>query len=166
MTNFPLQLEFGFFESPFGFSCLAFDQEFLYALSFAASPEEAKTDLIRRFPKTNFAENKSRAHELATRVFEGKSMPEIRLWGTSFQQDVWAALRQIPAGATTTYRDIAQMIGRPKAMRAVGTAVGANPIAFVIPCHRVLRTDGGIGGYHWGIDIKKKILLSEGVDIY
>lgn len=166
MTNYPQQLEYGFFESPFGISCLAFDQEFLYALSFAASPEEAKNDLFRRFPKAYFTENKSRTQELGTRVFEAKSTPELRLWGTSFQLAVWEALRQIPAGATTTYRDIAQMIGRPKAMRAVGTAVGANPIAFVIPCHRVLRTDGGIGGYHWGIDVKKKILLSEGVDLY
>jgi len=85
----------------------------------------------------------------------------LDLYGTAFQLKVWQALLKIPEGQTTTYADIAKAINKPKAIRAVGTAIGKNPISILIPCHRVLRTDGGIGGYAWGIDIKKKLLEFE-----
>ena len=78
-----------------------------------------------------------------------------------FQQRVWTALRQIPRGETRTYKDIASAIGAPKAVRAVGSACGANPVALVIPCHRALRTDGGLGGYAWGLERKQKLLKIE-----
>ena len=78
--------------------------------------------------------------------------------GTVFQQRVWAALRRIPRGQTRTYRDIAIAIGKPAAVRAVGSACGANPVALVIPCHRAVRTDGGMGGYAWGLERKVKLL--------
>ena len=78
--------------------------------------------------------------------------------GTVFQQRVWAALRQIPRGQTRTYKDIAIAIGQPAAVRAVGSACGANPVALVIPCHRAVRTDGGMGGYAWGLERKVKLL--------
>ena len=81
--------------------------------------------------------------------------------GTVFQQRVWTALRQIPRGETRTYKDIASAIGAPKAVRAVGSACGANPVALVIPCHRALRTDGGLGGYAWGLERKQKLLKIE-----
>ena len=81
--------------------------------------------------------------------------------GTVFQQRVWSALRQIPRGETRTYKDIASAIGAPKAVRAVGSACGANPVALVIPCHRALRTDGGLGGYAWGLERKQKLLKIE-----
>ena len=78
--------------------------------------------------------------------------------GTVFQQRVWAELRQIPRGETRTYKQIAAAIGAPKAVRAVGSACGANPVALVIPCHRALRTDGGLGGYAWGVKRKSALL--------
>ncbi len=89
----------------------------------------------------------------------GKLPLDIR--GTIFQQRVWAALRTIPRGQTRTYKDIALAIGEPKAVRAVGSACGANPLALVIPCHRAVRSDGGMGGYAWGLERKVKLLGME-----
>lgn len=83
--------------------------------------------------------------------------------GTPFQQSVWNELLKIPRGETRTYEDIARAIGKPKAVRAVGTAVGKNSLAVIVPCHRVIRKDGSIGEYRWGIAKKKKLLESEGV---
>lgn len=86
---------------------------------------------------------------------------ESILLGTPFQQQIWMALLKIPKGETATYHDIAKLINRPKAYRAVGNAVGANPLSYVIPCHRVIRSDSTLGGYRWGKDIKKKLLIEE-----
>ena len=102
-------------------------------------------------------------HDLALRFFckdERNLSDEIvlHLHGTDFQIQVWKALLEIPFGKTSTYSDIAIAIKNPQALRAVGTAIGRNPVAVIIPCHRVLRSDGGIGGYYWGIE-KKKMLL-------
>jgi len=113
-------------------------------------------------------------------VHDPKAMPEVRkailaflagdaslarvpldIRGTVFQRKVWDALRRIPAGQTRSYRQIAQAIGAPRAVRAVGSACGANPVAMVIPCHRALRTDGTLGGYAWGLGRKKKLLEIE-----
>jgi AraC family transcriptional regulator of adaptative response/methylated-DNA-[protein]-cysteine methyltransferase len=85
----------------------------------------------------------------------------LSLKGTDFQRSVWTALLEVPHGATTSYAAIASAIGKPKAVRAVGTAVGANPVSLLIPCHRVLRSDGTIGGYRWGVDRKQAILDAE-----
>ena len=81
--------------------------------------------------------------------------------GTVFQQRVWRELRRIPHGETRSYRDIARAIGAPAAVRAVGSACGANPVALVVPCHRVLRADGGLGGYAWGVERKQRLLEIE-----
>ena len=81
--------------------------------------------------------------------------------GTEFQQRVWQALRNIPAGQTRSYAQLAQAIAQPGAVRAVGSACGANPIAVLIPCHRVVRSDGSLGGFHWGLDLKQQLLLRE-----
>ncbi len=85
--------------------------------------------------------------------------------GTPFQQKVWRALIRIPKGQVRTYEDIARSIGNPRAVRAVANAIGANTIPVLVPCHRVIRKDGGIGGYRWGVAQKKKLLKSEGVCI-
>jgi AraC family transcriptional regulator of adaptative response/methylated-DNA-[protein]-cysteine methyltransferase len=82
--------------------------------------------------------------------------------GTDFQRKVWRALREIPAGATASYLDIANRIGSPKSVRAVAAACAANPIAIAIPCHRVVRSDGGLSGYRWGIERKRALLAREG----
>ncbi|HTJ81853.1 MAG TPA: methylated-DNA--[protein]-cysteine S-methyltransferase [Polyangiaceae bacterium] len=85
--------------------------------------------------------------------------------GTPFQKKVWRALTRIPAGGTTTYEAIARRIGAPRAIRAVGTACGANPIAVFVPCHRVLRKDGGLGGYRWGLERKEALLARESANV-
>jgi AraC family transcriptional regulator of adaptative response/methylated-DNA-[protein]-cysteine methyltransferase len=86
----------------------------------------------------------------------------LDLHGTPFQQQVWQELRRIPYGATRTYRDVACAIGKEGAVRAVAGACAANPVAVLVPCHRVVRTDGGLGGYFWGLDYKVKLLTLEG----
>ena len=87
----------------------------------------------------------------------------LHLWGTDFQLSVWKALLFVEKGTTATYSDIARLIGKPRALRAVGTAVGKNPVAVVIPCHRIIRSDGNIGNYHYGVEIKKCMLFWENV---
>jgi methylated-DNA-[protein]-cysteine S-methyltransferase len=87
---------------------------------------------------------------------------DLDLRGTAFQRDVWNALRAIPPGETASYRDIAEAVGRPDATRAVGNAVGSNPVAIVVPCHRVIRTSGGLGGFGGGLDRKRWLLAHEG----
>ncbi|NBC35732.1 methylated-DNA--[protein]-cysteine S-methyltransferase [Novosphingobium sp. FSY-8] len=95
---------------------------------------------------------------------DGADVP-LDLRGTAFQQNVWAALRAIPSGETRSYAQVAAAIGQPDAARAVGTANGANPVAVLVPCHRVLRGDGAMGGYHWGVEIKRALLRREGVAV-
>ncbi len=160
MRQLPPQSEpsFGFSNSPFGECCMVFSNEGICALIFPETHESAYADLDHRFPETNFKQNDEKAERLAYKIFEKGEKPVLNPIGTEFQVTVWNALKQIPAGKTTTYAQIAEMIGRSKAVRAVGTAIGANPIAFLIPCHRVIRTDGGLGGYRWGLDCKMKIL--------
>lgn len=84
-------------------------------------------------------------------------------WGTAFERRVWQEIHRIPVGKTISYSDLALRAGNPKAVRAVGTACGKNPIPLVIPCHRVLAKDGGLGGFTWGVDVKQKLLALEGV---
>lgn len=91
-------------------------------------------------------------------------LPISFIKGTEFQKSVWNALLEIPKGTTVTYHAIAQKIGRPTAWRAVANAIGDNPIAYFVPCHRVVRKNGMLGGYRWGITIKKELLYAEGVD--
>jgi AraC family transcriptional regulator, regulatory protein of adaptative response / methylated-DNA-[protein]-cysteine methyltransferase len=120
------------------------------------------------------------AEEFSEAEISQKAMPDIRkaiiefisgesslarvpldIRGTVFQRRVWDELRRIPRGETRTYRDIARAVGAPDAVRAVGSACGANPVALVVPCHRAVRTDGGLGGYAWGLPRKKKLLALE-----
>lgn len=93
-----------------------------------------------------------------------KSIPDLS-HGTLFQQKVWSALLKIPKGQTRTYEDIAHSIGKPRAVRAVANAIGANSLPVIIPCHRVIRKDGSLGGYRWGVDTKRMLLKGEGVDL-
>lgn len=158
-----MQAEAGSYQSPFGLCFLLFDDRKLLSLIFASNEDEAMMDFESRLPLEDIKRNERQAKVLGEMIFmQGKS-PEISFSGTDFQIKVWHALMKIPSGATTTYAQIAEMIGKPKAVRAVGTAIGKNPIAYLVPCHRVLRTDGGISGYRWGKELKEKILASEGV---
>jgi AraC family transcriptional regulator of adaptative response/methylated-DNA-[protein]-cysteine methyltransferase len=103
--------------------------------------------------------------EAVVAYIAGRSeMPDIPLdlYGTEFQRTVWAALTTIPAGTTVTYSELARSIGRPRAQRAVASACGRNHVSVLVPCHRVVRTDGGLGGYKWGVDRKRRLLEREG----
>lgn len=151
-------ISYGFAPSPFGECSIAFSEEGIYALLFADDRESALADLQHRFPKINFNRNDDEAALLGQRIFEKGEVPPLQPSGTPFQLSVWQALQLIPPGETTTYARIAEAIGRPKAVRAVGTAIGANPIAFLIPCHRVVRTGGGLGGFRWGLERKMHML--------
>ena len=160
MRQLPPQSEpsFGFSKSPFGECCIVFSNDGICALTFPENHESALYDIEQRFPETDFVQNDEKAAFFSKLIFQKRERPTIHPIGTEFQQAVWNALQEIPIGDTTTYAKIADTINRPKAVRAVGTAIGANPIAFLIPCHRVIRTDGGLGGYRWGLVIKKMML--------
>lgn len=149
---------YGFAPTPFGECCIAFSNDGIFALIFPESKEAAYSDLDYRFPETDFRLNDEKASRLIHQIFEKGETPKLHPIGTDFQLSVWTALQLIPAGETTTYANIAENIGRPKAVRAVGTAIGANPLAYLIPCHRVIRTDGGLGGFRWGLECKKRML--------
>jgi len=117
-----------------------------------------------RWPKANFGEDPVRLRPWALSAFgadETLSPTPLFLIGAPFQIKVWEALLQVPSGQVTTYSEIAGAIGAPKAVRAVGTAVGRNPISWLIPCHRALRKSGGLGGYHWGLPVKRAMLAFE-----
>jgi AraC family transcriptional regulator, regulatory protein of adaptative response / methylated-DNA-[protein]-cysteine methyltransferase len=157
-----MEMKYGFFESPFGKCCMAFTSDGLSTLIFADSDESALNDLQKRFPGAKFHLKESESIALGKDIFENKKEIKLNLSGTDFQKSVWNALKTIPSGTIISYVDVANMIGKPKAVRAVGTAIGANPIAWLIPCHRVLRSDGKLGGYRWGLALKIKMLKAEG----
>ncbi len=129
--------------------------------------DEDETELHRRFPKANILPSDAATKKLIDGAVAAVDHPErmpnlpIDVQGTSFQQAVWQELQRIPPGETRTYAQIAAAVGRPKAVRAAGTANGANNVAVLIPCHRVIRTDGTMGGYAYGIDRKEKLLRLE-----
>lgn len=154
-------MKYGFYGTPFGMSCLAFSSNGLAGLVFETEFNNALHSLKSRFPKTEWEYDQKEADKLGKSIFEEGKIPAFDLQGTDFQLSVWNALLNVPKGQTTTYSEIALEIGKPKAVRAVGTAIGENPIAWLIPCHRVLRKDGGIGGYRWGTELKRRILDSE-----
>lgn len=142
--------------SPRGFSGLAFTE------GTDASRAEALADMQSRWPLATFVEDPGASKVLAARLYsDNPGEVTVSLCGTPFQLQVWQALLAIPEGQAVTYSDIAAYVGKPKAMRAVGTAVGRNPISWLIPCHRVLRTSGALGGYHWGVTRKRAMMAWE-----
>jgi AraC family transcriptional regulator, regulatory protein of adaptative response / methylated-DNA-[protein]-cysteine methyltransferase len=122
-------------------------------------------DLTRRWPKALFRADPAMLKPWAMQAFGAQpgqnADTPLFLIGAPFQIKVWEALLRIPSGHVTTYSDIATVIGHPKAVRAVGTAIGRNPISLLIPCHRALRKDGALGGYHWGLTLKRAMLAHE-----
>ncbi|WP_147045829.1 bifunctional DNA-binding transcriptional regulator/O6-methylguanine-DNA methyltransferase Ada [Methylobacterium gnaphalii] len=138
------------------------------AIMMDDDPDVLLRDLQDRFPHAELTGGDAAFEALVARVIglaeaPGRSVElPLDIHGTAFQQRVWQALRRIPAGTTATYRDVAQAIGEPAAIRAVARACGANPIALAIPCHRVVRSDGTLSGYRWGIARKRDLLDREG----
>ncbi|RYD39519.1 MAG: methylated-DNA--[protein]-cysteine S-methyltransferase, partial [Verrucomicrobiaceae bacterium] len=130
-------------------------------------PHDLAIDLQDRFPRAELIGADPSYEKLVAKVIGFIEAPRLGLdlpldiRGSAFQQRVWQALREIPAGTTRSYSEIAESIGSPKSVRAVAGACGANAIAVAIPCHRVVRTDGSLSGYRWGVDRKKTLLYRE-----
>ena len=161
----PTEIDYAFAGSPFGEVLVAATAEGICALFFSDNRAETLAELRMRFPDGVFTERMIPALSNALSVFEdgGAKTANVKLHlnGTPFQMEVWRALMEIPRGRLVTYSDIAKRVGRPRACRAVGSAIGANPVSVIVPCHRVVRSDGTLGNYHWGINRKKSLIESE-----
>ena len=158
-------MDYSYLDSPFGRLLVASTENGLSDLHFAEDPDYAFGRLVKRNPKAELKERVTAFHEAAARYLNGQSeeLPTLDLRGTPFQKAVWDELLKIPRGQTRTYGQLAAAIQNPKACRAVGSAVGDNPIAILVPCHRVLPSTGKVGNYFWGPEIKTQLLKSEGV---
>ena len=160
-----LTIRFGFHPSPFGSALVMATERGLAGLAFADPGEEpaALADMKRRWPRATYVEDSARTAVVAKRIFDPtqwqQSQPlRVVLIGTDWEVRVWEALMQIPMGRLVTYSDIAGKVRSPAAARAVGAAVGKNPVSFVVPCHRVVGKSGQLTGYHWGITRKRAML--------
>lgn len=137
------------------------------AILLGDEPELLKADLHRRFPTTTLVSGDSIFQKKVADITFAIEQPQLKLdfpldtGGTLFQQRVWQALQKIPVGETHSYTEVAEAIGSPSAARAVASACAANPIAIIIPCHRVVRSDGSVSGYRWGTERKKTLLQRE-----
>ncbi|MEJ0011397.1 MAG: methylated-DNA--[protein]-cysteine S-methyltransferase [Bauldia sp.] len=158
-------IRYGFHPSPFGTALVMVTDYGLAGLAFADEGGEkaALADMTARWPKATYVEDSAATVAYVRRIFDRqqwKSEQPLRviMIGTDFEVSVWETLLKLPLGRATTYGDIAAHLGRPTAARAVGAAVGKNPISFVVPCHRVIGKDGGLHGYHWGLTRKRAIL--------
>jgi AraC family transcriptional regulator, regulatory protein of adaptative response / methylated-DNA-[protein]-cysteine methyltransferase len=154
-------------ESSLGWVLVAATDRGLCSIELGDSPEDLANRLVERFPNAQlagddpaFAEQLRQVVAMVEAPGRGLDLP-LDVRGTAFQRLVWDALRTIPVGSTATYAEVAQTIGRPSAVRAVARACASNELAVVIPCHRVIRGDGGLGGYRWGIDRKRALLDGE-----
>jgi len=160
-----LTLRVGYHPSPFGEAILVATERGLAGLGFVDGGDRAAAlaDMQRRWPKAAYVEDEAATAPLARRIFEPLSWRaeqplRVVLIGTDFEVRVWQTLLRVPLGRATTYSGIASRIGKPSASRAVGAAVGKNPISFVVPCHRVMGKSGDITGYHWGLTRKRAML--------
>lgn len=166
------KVSYCFLSSPFGRLLVAATPEGICFLDFRSRDESLLAALKRHYPHSTAAAPDSVCWQLAGRVAEYLEHPQevgdgmlsipLDVEGTAFQKRVWEALRQIPTGITTTYSDLAARLGMPGGARAVAHANATNPVSVLIPCHRVLRRDGGLGGYGGGLEVKKALLRAEG----
>ncbi|PHR63177.1 MAG: 6-O-methylguanine DNA methyltransferase [Robiginitomaculum sp.] len=161
-----LRFEWGAAPTPFGMGMFLISPRGLSALGFVDPGDEALglADFEQRFPAAEFTRNDQIAAHWAKQIFEEHARMPLALYGTDWQRQVWRALLTIPPGRTVTYGQLAARLGDAKAARAVGTAVGRNPVSWLIPCHRVLGKDGRLTGYHWGVDRKRSMLAWEGAN--
>jgi AraC family transcriptional regulator of adaptative response/methylated-DNA-[protein]-cysteine methyltransferase len=160
-------IRFAVGECSLGSILVASSDKGVCAILLGDDPVRLTRDLQDRFPRANLIGADRNYERLVSRVVGLVEQPRadvnlpLDVQGTAFQQKVWQALRKIPVGKTATYSEIAERIGMPKAVRAVAGACAANPIAIAIPCHRVLRTDGNLSGYRWGVERKRALLKRE-----
>jgi AraC family transcriptional regulator of adaptative response/methylated-DNA-[protein]-cysteine methyltransferase len=163
-----LTIQYGLHPSPFGDYLLAVCERGICALRFltGASTAEVLGELRAEWPRAALVEAPGATRLFAEQIFSSRKSREIQplslfVRGTNFQLKVWEALLRIPSGAVATYEDIARSLQMPRAARAVGSAVGDNPIALLIPCHRVIRKTGAFGDYRWGLTRKRAMLTWE-----
>ncbi|AXB56426.1 bifunctional helix-turn-helix domain-containing protein/methylated-DNA--[protein]-cysteine S-methyltransferase [Flavobacterium fluviale] len=164
-----LEINYSFAESPFGNIIVASTQKGVCFMAFAEDETIGFVDLKNKFPNASFTRKLDLAQQNALFIFQNdwRKLSEIKLHlkGTDFQLKVWETLLKIPMGQLSTYGSIAQQIEKPNASRAVGTAIGSNPVAFLIPCHRVIQSSGIFGGYMWGNTRKTAIIGWEGAQV-
>ena len=157
-----LSVNYSFAESHFGNLIVASTQKGVCHMAFENDEDRALAKLVQKFPHATFQRRLDMMQQHALFIFQNdwSKMPEIKLHlkGSDFQLKVWEALLKIPMGQLSTYGNIAQQIVNPSASRAVGTAIGSNPVAFLIPCHRVIQSSGNLGGYMWGTTRKTAII--------
>ncbi len=157
-----LTINYNFSESPFGKIIVASTNKGVCYLAFEKDEKKAVDSLKDRFPNAQFKNLSDNFQQNALAIFnddwQNMQLIKLHLKGTNFQLKVWETLLKIPSGRLATYGKIANQIGKPSASRAVGTAIGANPVAYLIPCHRVIRASGIFGGYHWGTTKKLAII--------
>lgn len=153
--------------SPLGSVLVATSDKGICAVTMADNSDILLSDIERRFPGAEQVRKDADVEEAVAQIIGLMKQPQkalklpLDIRGTAFQQKVWQALQKIPPGKTASYLDIAKAIGKPKAVRAVAQACGANNIAIVIPCHRVVRSDGALSGYRWGVERKAALLQQE-----
>jgi AraC family transcriptional regulator, regulatory protein of adaptative response / methylated-DNA-[protein]-cysteine methyltransferase len=160
-------IRFAIGESSVGVILVARSDRGICAILMGDDPAQLVRDLHDRFPGANLIDGDGDFEQLVSKVVGFVESPGVSLAlpldvrGTAFQQRVWQALREIPLGSTASYTDIAKRIGSPKSVRAVAQACGANPLALAIPCHRVVKNDGALSGYRWGVERKRALLERE-----
>jgi len=159
-----MQLRYGYAPTPFGRGLFVLAPRGLCGLAFCDQDgdEAAYADMHARWPAADWVRDDEAARAIAPAAFLGEGAPPpIALIGPPFHVQVWKALLRIPSGGTATYSDVARWAGKPEAARATGAAIGANPISFLIPCHRAIARDGRLTGYHWGLPRKAAMLAFE-----
>lgn len=152
-------ISYYFYNHRFGQLLIGSSCDGICYLGFNDNGHTALSDLKRRFPFAKFSEEKSELHNTAIQVINNNAIElNLILKGTKFQQETWKALLSVPYGTTTSYGSVALLLNNPNASRAVGTAIGSNPISIIIPCHRVIQASGKPGGYMWGVKRKLEII--------
>ena len=156
-------ISYGWFDSPYGFMLILATKRGVCGLALTDDYRSIKVlaDMVSRWPRAHFIENQDTVIPLAKTIIEYGATTDVYISGSQFQIKVWETILKIPLGNVTTYSQIANYIGNPRAVRAVATAIGRNPICWLIPCHRVLPKAGGLGGYHWGLSMKYNLLNDE-----
>jgi len=161
-----LTIRYGFHLSPFGECFIAVTDKGICSIEFVGNDDcdAAVAGLQKQWKNAQIVRDQKGTGDFVDKIFVGHSLkhrPSVHVKGTNFQIKVWEALLRVPQGEVVSYEELASYIGKPKAVRAVANAVARNPVAFLIPCHRVIRKTGAIGGYHWGSTKKTAILLWE-----
>ncbi|WP_178087315.1 methylated-DNA--[protein]-cysteine S-methyltransferase [Pseudomonas sp. C27(2019)] len=160
-------IEFSSAETAFAAILIARSKQGVCTILLGDSPAELVADLQQRQPNAQLMQNDQALAPYLKKVTDFLDTPQtpldfpLDIQGSDFQKSVWAVLQTIPVGQTLSYSDVAERLHKPKAVRAVANACAANPLALVIPCHRILRSDGGISGYRWGVERKRALLAKE-----